>query len=937
MIDSRPDPKQLLRQLQEDEAVSGRGRLKIFFGAVAGVGKTYSMLSAARKLKEEGLDVVVGCVETHGRAETAAILEGLEIIERRKVEYKGAVLDELDIDYAIARKPQLILIDELAHTNAPGSRHAKRWQDVMEILASGIDVYTTVNVQHVESLHDIVSQITGIRVQERVPDSLLESASELELVDLPPDELIQRLKDGKIYLSERAQSALSNFFRKGNLIALRELALRFTAEHVDGEMHKYRRAHSINDLWPTTERMLVCVSNSPLSIRLVRATKRMAVALRAKWYVAFVETPNYLSLPESEKARVIQTLRLAEQLGAETLELSGESVSEALIGWAQDNNVTKIVIGKPAQSRWMEKLRGTIVDEIVRKSGAIDVYVITGDAQLPTATAKRHIAPSHKPMSYVWSALVVAICTAVAALMNGHFELSNLIMIYMLGVVIVATRYGRAPAAVASIVSVACFDFFFVPPFYTFAVSDTQYLVTFAVMLTVALIISTLTARIRQQAESARQRERRTATLYSISRDLSSSINLDDLIVVGLKHSAETFDSKVALFFPDWNGNLELAARPDMACYLSDADPGAATWAYKNKQPSGLSTNTLPGAAALYIPLIGPQRVIGVLAIKPSLLDRFQAPEQLHLLETFANQMAIAFERAQLAEENERARLQVKSEQLRNSLLSSVSHDLRTPLATITGAASSIIEGSSDMTIDKCKAMADEIFHESARLNRLVSNLLDMTRVQSGNLQVTREWCPVDEIIGSALSHLDSRLEGRTVKVMIAPDLPLVPVDSILIQQVLVNLIENALKYTLPGSDLVLRASLLEQPNEQAVQIEVADRGPGIASENHKRVFEKFFRQKQAGPTEPTEPTESTESTEQAEQLEMAIEKRSESPGVGLGLAICSGIVEAHGGKIWVQNRPGGGAVFKFFLPIEGESPAPIEPEQNTKQGATSP
>jgi two-component system sensor histidine kinase KdpD len=878
MKDSRPDPSLLLTRLREEEG-TGRGHLKIFFGASAGVGKTYSMLQAAGKLKNEGVDVVVGCAETHGRAETALLLEHLEILPRVSVEYRGTTLAEFDIDAALARKPQLILVDELAHSNAPGSRHAKRWQDVQELIEAGIDVFSTLNVQHIESLHDVVSQITGVFVQERIPDSLLESAAEFELVDLPPDELIQRLRDGKIYVSERAESALNNFFRKGNPIALRELALRYTAEHVDSEMLRYRHAHQIVEPWPTTERMLVCVSNSPLSIRLVRASKRMAVALKAKWYVAFVETPSYLRLPDSEKARVLKTLRMAEQLGAETLELSGDNVSEELVRWAHSNNVTKIVIGKPAQPRWLEVLRGSIVDDIVRKSGMIDVYVITGDADAAAAPWVKKVRATRRPKEYLGSSAIVALCTAIAALMTGHFELSNVIMVYMLGIVIVASQYGRGPAVFASVISVASFDFFFVPPFYTFAVSDTQYLVTFAVMLTIALVISTLTARIRQQAQSARLRESRTASLYLMSRELSSTLNLDDLITIGLRHVAEVFDSKVAIYLPNFEGVLQVRIP------LEGLDAGVAVWAFKNKQPAGLSTSTLPAASALYVPLFGAKAVIGVLAIRPSDLERFLAPEQLHLLETFGNQIAIALERAQLADDNERARLQVKAEQLRNSLLSSVSHDLRTPLATITGAASTIMEGSASLTVEKCRDMAAEIFHESERLNRLVGNLLDMTKVQSGNLKVRKEWCPIDEIIGAALSYVDDRLNDRPVRILIPSDLPLIPVDSILIQQVLVNLLENALKYTPAGSELVLRASV----SDRVAQLEVADRGPGIPPAHIEKIFEKFFR-----------------------------EERSDRTGVGLGLAICSGIVEAHGGKIWVENRAGGGAVFKFTLPIEG-------------------
>lgn len=891
----RPDPSQLLERIQAEEKLSGRGRLKVFLGAVAGVGKTYSMLMAAQKLKDSGLDVVVGCVETHGRAETQALVDGLEILPRRIVEYRGTELQEFDIDAALARKPALVLVDELAHTNAPGSRHLKRWQDVEELLDNGIDVYTTLNVQHIESLHDVVSQITGVLVHERVSDSFLEKATEIALVDLPPDELIARLREGKVYLPDRAQAALENFFRKGNLIALREIALRFVAERVDTEMLKYRQDHRISETWPATERILVCISNSPLSVRLVRAAKRMAAGLKAHWIVAFVETPAYQSLPEREKTRALQTLRLAEQLGAETVELTGDSVSSEVVRFARSNNVTKIVIGKPVKGYLSDLFRPSPVDEIVRLSGAIDVYVITGDSAEPQMASLRVNKRSSDAGHYLGSAAIVVACTGVASVVSHYFELANVVMLYMLGIVVVSSLYGRGPSVLAAVLSVAAFDFFFVPPVLTFVVADTQYVLTFAVMLVTALVISTLTGRIRQQAQSARLRERRTAALYSLSRELSSTLDLEDLVAIGLKHVADSFESQVALLLPESAPNDGGAVNLKIVRYgqgvqrLDKVDEGVAFWAFKHRQAAGMNTDTLPGAAAMYVPLLSPSRVIGVLAVKPEKPERFLAPEQMHLLETFANQMAVACERAQLSLENEKNRLQVKAEQLRNSLLSSVSHDLRTPLATITGAASSIIEGSNTLKVEDCREMAAEIYSESVRLNRLVGNLLDMTRVQSGNLKVKKEWCPVDEIIGAALNFLDNQLNAtsRIVKIDIPDDIPPVPVDSTLIQQVLVNLLENAIKYTPAQTEIEVRARV---ENHQ-VTFEVADHGPGVSEEMRAKIFEKFVR------------------------------NDTSQPGFGLGLAICSGIVEAHGGEIKVENRSDGGAVFSFTLPIEGEMP----------------
>ena len=892
MSETRPDPEALLSRLKEEELKSGKGRLKIFFGAVAGVGKTYSMLDAAQKLKAQHVDVIIGYVETHGRKETEELVVGLEKLPEKIIEYKGTQLKEFDIDAALERKPELILVDELAHTNAPGSRHTKRWQDVQELLESGIDVFTTVNVQHVESLHDIVAQITRVSIRERVPDSLLEKAHEIELIDLPPDELLERLKEGKVYMPEQAKSALQHFFRKGNLIALRELVLRYLAERVVADMEAYRQVHDIKYPWPAAERILVCVSPSPLATRLVRAGKRMAEALRARWTVLYVEGPLQVPLPVADKERVVQTLRLAEQLGAETLELSGKNVPEEIIKCAKQYNASKIIIGKPSRPRWREIFFGTVIDEVIRLSGAIDVYVITGEEDSSLPSAQKRLGGSSKPSAYLQAALIIVTFTFFARLMLPYFELSNVVMFYLLGVIFVAARLGRGPSILASILSVATFDFFCVPPYLTFAVSDTQYVITFAVMLVVSLVISTLTVTIKQQAEAARLREMRTAALFSMSRDLSPMLDLDTLALIGLRHISTVFNSQTALFLADNNGKLELKARGEGKYELNTFAVGVAEWVHQNKQPAGLGTNTLPGAGEIYLPLVGAKKNLGVLALKPEEASRFMSPEQFRLLETFANQIALVCERTLLSQESEHARLQIKTEQLRSTLLSSVSHDLRTPLASIAGAASSILAGTEALDVQSCKQMVAEIYDQAMRMNKLVCNLLDMTKLQSGNLKVEQELVPVDEVVGAALSSVEDRTAQHSIKTNIPDDLPLISVDATLIEQVLVNLIENAAKYSPAGTEIELSATAFDPSSSQdMLTISVSDHGPGVKMEHKERIFEKFFREDPAN-----------------------------ASGAGLGLAICSGIVEAHGGKIWVEERPGGGAVFRFTVPLASES-----------------
>lgn len=881
MTDQRPDPEALLARVQAEEARAHRGRLKIFFGAAPGVGKTYAMLKAAQGKRAEGVDVVAGYIEAHRRPETLAQLTGLAILPTRPVDYRGTTLQEFDLDGALARHPTLILVDELAHSNAQGLRHAKRYQDVEELLQAGIDVYTTVNVQHLESLNDLVAQITGVVVKETIPDSVLDQADEVELIDLPPDNLLQRLREGKVYLTQQAEQAVQNFFRKGNLIALRELALRSTADRVDAQMEDYRRNNAITSPWPVNERILVCVSPSPTAARLVRAARRMAQRLRAAWVVAYVETPAYLKLPEQDRKRLGQTLRLAKQLGAETATLTGDNVSEAIITYAHTLNASKIVIGKPLKRTWRDLVFGSVVDDLVRCSGLIDIYVISGDFDDTGAAPLRAAEPMADRSEYGWSLLVVALITGLGMLFGRQVELANMIMVYLLGIVGVAARGSQGASVFASVLSVLAFDFFFVPPYLTFAVNDVQYLLTFGVMLVVALVISSLTIRTKAQAQSARQRERRTATLYEMSRELVQTRDLDAILPIARRRISEIFGSQVTIFLPDPNGQLTTTTP-----YSKDPkEQGVAQWVYDHRQLAGWGTQTLPGTQGVYFPLVASQKILGVLGMLPEPTQPFLTPEQLQLLETLISQVALAMERVLLSEETQQTRLQVETERLRNALLSSVSHDLRTPLTIITGATSSLLTGQLDAPTQQ--QLTQTVADEAHRLNILVRNLLDMTRLEAGAIQVRKEWQPLEEVVGSALHRLAQQLQTRPLTLKVSADLPLIPLDAVLIEQVLVNLLENALYYTPEFSPLVMQAWV----EMNTITVELADRGRGVSPVDREQIFEKFHR------------------------------AQTERGGSGLGLTICRGIIAAHGGRIWVEENPGGGASFRFTLPIEGKAP----------------
>jgi len=893
MKEIRPNPDTLLEQLQKQEDRERQGKLKIFFGAAPGVGKTYAMLEAARQKKTEVVDVVVGFAETHGRSETEALLEGLEILPRLSIEYRGATLSEFDLDGALLRKPVLILVDELAHTNAPGSRHKKRWQDVFELLDGGINVYTTLNVQHLESLNDVITQITGIIVRETLPDSVLDRADDIELIDLPPEELLQRLREGKVYVADLAERAKENFFRKGNLLALRELALRSTAERVDAQMQDYRRIKGVREVWPAAERIMVCVGANPRSIRLIRTAKRMAAGLRADWIAVYVEAPTAVKPSEDDLRHLAEHMRLAESLGAETVILSGHKASEEILNYARTRNVTKIIIGKPTHPRWKDKIFGSLLDEVVRGSGDIDVYVISGEVGEPMPRlVLKPIQSRSNIREWLLSIGTISVCTGIAAIMRPYATVVDAAMVYLLGIILVASRTGKGPSLLSTFLSVAAYDFFFVTPFYTFSVHNVRYFLTFIVMFVVALVISRLTLRIREQANAARQRERRTAALYNLSRELVHERGISQLSAVTIRQISELFSSKVVVLVPDEKGSLAVTVTGTETFAPDQNELSVAQWCFDHRQRAGLDTDTLPGASALYLPLFTSSRTVGVLGILPPPLTMFDM-EQIHILESFANQIAMAIERALLAEETQRALLKAETEALRSTLLSSVSHDLRTPLAAITGAASTLLQ--TDIKLDKYNQMEliKTIYEGAEHLNEIIRNVLDMTRLESGAIIVKKEWQSIEEIIGVVLNRFSDKLKDHPLSINLSADLLLVPFDALLIEQVLVNLLDNAIKYTPRETPLDLSAEL----KGDSLLVELADRGPGIPAGEEKRIFEKFVRGSVV------------------------------KGGIGLGLTICHTIVTAHGGSIRAENRPGGGAVFQFTLPIAGK-PKPLEMEE---------
>jgi two-component system sensor histidine kinase KdpD len=882
MNDGRPDPDALLARVTADEAERRRGKLKIFFGAAPGVGKTYAMLEAGRKAGKEGVDVVVGYVEPHVRPDTQALILGLDVLPRRLVEYRGKLLHEFDLDAALQRRPQLLLVDELAHTNAVGSTHTKRWQDVEQLLDAGIDVYTTLNVQHLESLNDVVAQVTTVPVRETVPDRIFEQADEIELVDIAPDDLIERMREGKVYVPDQARRAIENFFRKGNLIALRELSLRKTADRVGEQTLDYRQEHEVAKIWPTTERLLVCVGSGPSSARLIRATRRMAAGLRSPWTALHVELDGRPVAKQADRDRLEQNLRLAEELGAAIAVTSGSDFADAVLEYGRRHNVTKIIVGKPRLSRWREWLRGTYVYDLIHRSGEIDVYVISGEEMNAQSVPRPAATPAASRLPYAWAAAIVAGCTLLAWALFPFLATPNLVMIYLAGVVATALTLGRGPSVLASVLSVALFDFCFVPPFGTFVVHDTQYLFTFAVMLITGLIVSELASRVRLQTEATRRRERRTAALLELSLVLAVVPTREAAAQAARRILRGALDVDVWIGIPSADGRVS-GVGPTDSPQPSPKDEGVIQWVFEHHRPAGRGTDTLPGAEGTYLPLTVTGGIVGVLGARPVGAEQILETTQMHLLEAFAGQVAGALERCTLAEQAEQVRLQMETERLRNSLLSTVSHDLRTPLATITGAAGMLAEPSAQLPDAARRELAQSIVEEAGRLNRLVANLLDLTRLEAGAIRLDRQLQPIEEVVGVVLERIDRAGSEHHIVAHLPDDLPPVPIDGLLMQQVLLNLLDNAAKFSPADAPIELSAT---REGDRLV-IAVADRGPGLAPGTERKVFEKFYR----------------------------VEGQPRV-GSGIGLAICRGIVELHGGRIWAENRSGGGAVFRLALPL---------------------
>lgn len=890
----RPSPEALLEAARRED--SQTGRLKIFVGAAPGVGKTYEMLQSARAKLKAGVDVVVGVVETHGRAETQALLDGLEVIPRKRLDYKDQTLDEMDIDALIARRPQLALVDELAHTNAPGSRHPKRHLDVAELLTHGIDVYTAVNIQHIESLNDVVAQITRVRVRETVPDSVFDGADAIELIDLTPDDLIQRLREGKVYVPKQAARALEHYFSPGNLTALRELALRRTAERVDEQLLNHMQANAIAGPWAVGERILVCISEDPRAAGLVRSTKRLADRLHAPWTAICVETRRSLQLNEEQRDRLADTLRLAEALGGEALTIpgAGRRIADDVIAFAHANNVTQIVIGKSTRSRWFELLRGSVVHDLVRRAGNISIHVIAGDARDPVAKPTVRVAERAEPFDpkpYPMAVVIVAAALGVAQLIRPMFGIENVDLVFLTAVVSVAVRYGLLPSLLASVLASLSYNFFFLPPVYTFTITEPTNVAAFFFFMLIALIVSNVAARVRTQAVSAFGRVRTTESLYAFSRKLASTATMDDVLWATAYQIALMLKVRVVLLLPD-KGVITVKAGYPPEDELDKADLAAANWAWSNDRPAGRGSDTLPGAKRLFLPMRTGRGSIGVIGIDDDRTGPLLTPDQRRLLDALVDQGALAIERVQLVEDMDRVKRNVESDRLRAALLTSISHDLKTPLASVLGAASTMRDLSPKLSEAEKNDLLATVIDESERLNRFIANLLDMTKLESGAVVPNSVPHDVGEIIGSALRRAGKILQRHPVELTLAPDLPMLALDAVLFEQVLFNLLDNAAKYA-PADTAITIKTLRDK---DSVSLQIIDEGAGIPSGDLENVFDKFYRAQKGDHVR---------------------------AGTGLGLAISRGFVEAMRGTISATNRTDrSGAVITIRLPIPPASEA---------------
>jgi two-component system sensor histidine kinase KdpD len=890
--DGRPSPEALLAEAQQES----RGRLKIFLGAAPGVGKTYEMLSAAQARARDGTDVVIGIVETHGRKETEALVAGLATIPRRNVEYRGRTLQEMDLDALLARHPQLALIDELAHTNVPGSRHPKRYMDVEELLAAGIDVYATLNIQHVESLNDVVARITRIRVRETVPDSVIDRADDIELIDLTPEDLIQRLKEGKVYVPHQAERAIRHYFAPGNLTALRELALRRTAQRVDEQMVRYMQAHAIKGPWAAGERVLVCVSGDPDSVAVVRHVRRMADQLKAPWTALHVETSRNLRMTEAERNRVAEALRLAQRLGGEAVTLPGQDVAETVADYARANNVTQIVVVQAPRSRWRDIVFGTVAQQLIRKAGGGAIIHVVSQPRddeahdLPRMPVAQRLF-EWQPQAWLGGLACVAVATVLGLLVREAIGAGSISLLYLTAVLVSAVLFGLWPALLACVVSTLAYNFFFLPPLYTFTIADPENVVALFFFAVAAVIVSNLTARVRAQAITARARARTTEELYLFSRKLAVATNLDDLLWATVHQIALMLKVRVVLLLPEEERIVVRAGFPPEDT-LDDADLAAARWCWEKNRPAGRGADTLPGAKRLFLPMQTGRGAVGVIGIDRDEPGPMLTPDQQRLVDALADQAALAIERVNLVEAVDRARLAVETDRLRSALLTSISHDLRTPLASILGSATSL-PGAQDAATRE--ALVRNIQDEAERLNRFIGNLLDMTRLESGPLPTRTSLTELSDVVGSALRRAGKVLAGHSVQMRLEADLPLLELDDVLFEQALFNLLDNAAKYTPPGSHITINA----WREGGQVKLQVQDEGPGIPAADLERIFEKFYRA--GGPDH----------------------RRA---GTGLGLSICRGFIEAMGGTITAANRTDRrGAVFTIALPVPANADRPLE------------
>ncbi|MDQ7092961.1 sensor histidine kinase KdpD [Desulfosporosinus sp. PR] len=880
----RVDPDELLADIQDQS----KGKLTVFLGAAAGVGKTYAMLEVARERLSEGINLVAGWVEPHARPETMALLEGIPKVAPKDLEYHGRVLQEMDLDAILAIRPEIVLVDELAHTNVPGSRHLKRYQDIEELLAAGINVYTTVNIQHLESFKDIVAKITGVTVRETVPDSILEHAR-LQLIDIPTEALIQRLEEGKIYVPHQAKHALDKFFRPGNINALRELSMRFAAQRVDRQLESYMRVHGIAGPWPASERVMVCISSNPFGERLIRMGRRIAEGMKAELLVVYIETPSNSLKSEKQKDQLAKSLHLAQELNAEVISLSGHDVVEELLEVAQNRNVTQIIIGKPGKLKLQERFFGSIVEKVLRQSQNISVHVIPGDGPKTKddqEAKKIGLRKANDLVPYLVPLAALSVITVIAWLGGSDLGLVNTAMLYLLPVLLSAGRYGKKAGVFTAIVSLITYDFFTIPPVLTFTIADLRYLISFAIMILIGYYLGNLSTRLRIQLINSRQRESQTAALYSLSREIAAVSNLDIVLASVVKKVADIIAGEVVILVPEANGQLALRASSNSKIPFEENERAVATWVFEHNQIAGKGTDTLGGAQGFYLPLVSEQGICGVLGVQLQSSEKYLQAEKRRLVDAFASLTALAIARISLVEKAREAQLLNESEKLRTALLNSISHDLRTPLASMIGAVTSLLENDQLFNETSRLDLLQTIKIGALRMNKLVNNLLDMARLESDMLKLNKEWCEISEIIKEAVKYFEESLGNkREILCEIANKELLVNVDFILMKQVLANLLDNALKYSQPDSQILISV----RNNQKQVEVSVRDWGLPIPAEDLEHIFDKFYR----------------------------VRSPRQISGTGLGLAISKGIVELHGGTIRAENNsePAGVTIF-FTIPL---------------------